>query len=102
MGLLTLHDDKGNPVYVHTKWMTFFTKSPASKGTVVGLVGDDIGCDVVEGASDIASVVAPELGGMMEVNHVDEPRPPRQRRRIMFERKDYGKKEKEWDQDHDH
>lgn len=101
MGLLTLHDDKGNPVYVHTKWMTFFTKSPTSKGTVVGLVGDDIGCDVVEGASDIASVVAPELGGMMEVENV-EPQ-PRQRKRFMFERKgDNGKKEKPGNQDYDH
>lgn len=81
MGLLKLHDEKGQPVYVNPDYVTFVSKSPTSRGTVVGLVGDDLGCDVAETADQVARMLCP---GHDTTEDRPEPPPLQQRQRRRF------------------
>lgn len=61
MPLVELHEEdpkrKSEPVFVNSSFVTFIQKSPTSPGTIVGLVGDDLGCVVREGVRDVARMV---------------------------------------------
>jgi len=86
MGLLKLHDMSGMPVVINTDYVTFVQRSTISKGTVVGLMGDDVGCDVREGVDEILAMMCPELGGPAcgceEEGANDQRRPARRGRRF--------------------
>jgi len=105
MPLLKLHDEKGSPVYVNPDYVTFVSKSPTSRGTVVGLVGDDLGCDVAETADQVARMLC---SGQDTTENKPEPPPLQQRQRRRFptfkrEIDNAGKEEtKPGNQDHDH
>lgn len=54
--------DRGVPVYVNPDYVTFIQQAMGRKGSLVGLVGDDLGCEV-EGSPDrVAAMVCPGLG----------------------------------------
>ena len=61
MPLVELHEEdpkrKSEPVFVNSSFVTFIQKSPTSPGTIVGLVGDDLGCVVRESVRDVAMMV---------------------------------------------
>ena len=93
MPLLKLHDEKGGPLYVNPDYVTFVSKSPTSRGTVVGLVGDDLGCDVSETADQIAGMMDPEIKAGQDKEPVKQQRP--RKKFPLFERKVLdGKEEK--------
>jgi len=63
MGILVeLHEEdpkrKNTSVFVNPEFVTFVQKSPTSSGTIVGLVGDDLGCVVRESVSEVARLVS--------------------------------------------
>ena len=96
MGLLKLHDEKGSPVYVNSDYVTSISKSPTSRGTVVGLVGDDLGCDVAETADQIAGMMDPEIKADQDKEPVKQQR---QRKKFpLFERKVLNGKEEKVEQ----
>lgn len=77
--LVTLHDPKGNTVYVNPDYVTFIQKNPSSDSTIVGLVGDDLGCDVSETPEQVAALLG-----------VEQPAPKIDRRR-QWQRKERSK-----------
>ena len=60
--LVELHEEdpkrKNTSVFVNPEFVTFVQKSPTSSGTIVGLVGDDLGCVVRESVSEVARLVS--------------------------------------------
>lgn len=62
MPLVELHEcleSRHNcPVFVNSRYVTFIQKSPTTPYTVVGLIGDDLGCDVVESVREVAERIA--------------------------------------------
>ena len=58
--LVSLHDVKGNVVYVNPAYVTFIQKNPSTGSTIVGLVGDDLGCDVAETPDQVAALLGVE------------------------------------------
>lgn len=62
MPLVELHEEdpkrRNAPVFVNSEFVTFIQKSPTSSGTIVGLVGDDLGCVVRESVAEVAGLVS--------------------------------------------
>lgn len=80
--LIQLHDHELHlPVYVNPSYITFIMKSPVKNGgTIVGVVADDLGCEVDERVEEIAALVAgekpPEKTEVptVDLRHEDRPK----------------------------
>lgn len=61
MPLVELHEEdekrRMEPVFINPAFVTFIQKSPTSSGTIIGLVGDDLGCVVHESVKEVARLV---------------------------------------------
>lgn len=57
--VVLLHERQtGAAIYVNPDYVTFITKSPdRNGGTIVGLVADDIGCEVRESPEEIVDLI---------------------------------------------
>lgn len=60
--LVCLHEHARNiPVYVNPAYVTFVAKSSLRDGgTIIGLVADDLGCEVAESVADAAKLIGGE------------------------------------------
>ena len=54
--------DRGVPVYVNPDYVTFIQQAIGRKGSLVGLVGDDLGCEVEGSPDTVAYKICPEVG----------------------------------------
>lgn len=58
ISLICLHTADQGAVYVNPQYVTFVAKSPVKGGgTVVGLIADDLGCEVVESVDEVANLI---------------------------------------------
>ncbi len=58
MAMVELHEEGSeHPVFVNPVFVTFVQKSSTSPGSIVGLIGDDLGCVVRESVAEVGRIV---------------------------------------------